>query len=566
MEKSMFKYSDFYGFFTKYSLLDNYGFFNGFKSRIIYKILPEYIDSASFEKHILSCKTDGLSPTDISNSIDFEKLNYALLKEDLNHSITLLSSKVIAVGLDKNIKYKLQGLNLDINVFTKLSQYCADIDDTNKTDIYKLIDEIKVLFQNFRKQKDSFGTSIQLTYKTRLLEKYLQRLRLLTQLYYDTRNRQTWTELINDYITEYSNHRSLTNYFKYHFDLVLLQIVNHTSKKGEKYIAKTQKEYLSFLKKSMLGGAVICIFALIKIYIDGFYNSILQDAFLFSINYALCFIVVKMLGGLIATKQPAKTASTISKFVDKNDNLKVDNTKDVVNIIRNTSSSQFISFIGNVSVALPLAIVLFLAINMFTGISLVDSYKIKVLKSELSVLNFINLYYAAIAGVFLSLSGFISGIVDNKMVFSKAGNRLRASKFMNLFFVVDNADRISNAIENNTGAFVGNVCLGFFLGSAFLVSELLSIPFDIRHIAFSASYVGVLIGSEGISLQEFYLCFLGIWMIGFINFFVSFLITLTITLKSRGITTQQLKDSSKGLLTALLKNPISFIYFKKATA
>ena len=64
---------------------------------------------------------------------------------------------------------------------------------------------------------------------------------------------------------------------------------------GEKYIAETKQEYWQFLRKSMLGGALIAIFALLKIYMGTYELSPMAYAFIASLNYAICFILVKQI-------------------------------------------------------------------------------------------------------------------------------------------------------------------------------------------------------------------------------------------------------------------------------
>jgi len=564
VQNSIYSYSKFYGFFTKYSLLGNYGFFNGLRSRITQKILPEYIEEDSFEHFVLNAFKKKQSSQKLSELIEFNTIDLNKLQADLYLSIISLCSKVTSVGLDKKIKYKLESLSLDVELFATLTSHCAQINNREQKDIDSIIEEIQTVFDSFRKQKNKFGTSIQLTYKTSLVKKYLNRLKLLVQLYYNNSDLNTWDLLINKYAEEHSNHKSVLKYFKYHFDLVLLQAVEHTSKQGQKYIAVNHKEYMSFLRKSMLAGATISIFATIKIYLDSKGLSSMNNALLYSLNYAACFISAKKLGGIIATKQPAMTASTISKFVDQNDNFKVDNAERIINIIKNTSRSQFISFIGNVAIALPLTCLIFYLANAFIDGASVSTYKANVLLNETSAKNIINLYYAAIAGIFLSLSGFISGYVDNKMVFTKARYRIQESSILNLFFSKATLKKHSVKIENNIGASVGNICLGLFLGSSFLIGEFFSIPFDIRHIAFSASYLGILIAKGGLSILDFSMSFLGVWLIGTVNFLVSFCITLFITLKTRGITINQLSEATKGLLKDVFYDPFSFIIFKKS--
>ena len=565
MADNVYKYSDFYGFFTKYSLLDDYGFFNGIKSRISHKILPEYVSEKSFEKFVLTKKWKHTDAANLITILNFDTIDSVQLKRDLFQSIIALSSKITAIGLDKNIKYKLESLDIDMTIFPKLSQKCAQLEYEGIGELEKLILNVSEVFQHFRLNKYKFGTSIQLTYKTKLATKYLDRLLLLVQLYNDYKNPKIWTQLTREYIIEYKKHRSFLKYIEYHFDLVLLQVVEYTSLKGEKYISENRKEYFSFLKKSMLGGGLISLFAFFKVYFDSTNSTIFNNALFFSLNYATCFVLVKSLGGIIATKQPAMTASTISKHVDSDNDLTVDNAKCVIELVKNTLRSQFISFVGNVAVAIPVSILIFYLWHRYADKVLIDAKKVDILINEISILNPINLYYAAIAGVFLAIAGFISGNVNNKFVYGKIKHRIKDIFLFKKVFSPLALNKSSEWLERNFGAFVGNVSLGFFLGSAFLVGAFTIIPFDIRHIAFSASYLGALALVKGISTKILLQCFAGVCMIGLFNFLVSFFITLSITLKTRGITAKQIKEAIAGLIREFFKSPISFFYFTNST-
>ncbi len=324
---------------------------SGLISRVKKKFLPEFIEPKSFEKYVLSNKLKKSDSLNLNDIVDLDSIDRVKLKEHIYQSIVLLSSKVTAIGLDKNIKYKLESLLIDVNIFSDLASKCSGIETQSTSELLKIISDIKTIFKQFRLHKNRFGTSIQLSYKTKLVSKYLERLRLLVKLNDNNNDTKVWKQLIHEYVNEYDNHRSIIKYCRYHFDLVLLQAVEHTAAKGEKYIAENKQEYLKFLKKSMLGGFIISLFAFAKLFFDTYKYPDLSSAFIFSLNYAVCFILVKKLGGIIATKQPAMTASTIAKYIDDDNDLKVDNIGGVIHIVKNTLRSQFISFVGNMSVA-----------------------------------------------------------------------------------------------------------------------------------------------------------------------------------------------------------------------
>ena len=97
-----------------------------------------------------------------------------------------------------------------------------------------------------------------------------------------------------------------------------------------------------------------------------------------------------------------------------------------------------------------------------------------------------------------------------------------------------NSSALANFVRNRGGALIGNLSLGFFLGSAFLLSRIVPLSIDIRHIAFSSSYVGYSIMSQSFNSMTLIKAIIGIMLIGFTNLIVSFSITLLLALKSRG--------------------------------
>lgn len=557
-----FDHFKYFSFFTKYSLLDNYGFMSGLLSRISLKILPQYMPDHSIEKVLFQLRENNEGRLHIDQFMSYVDSECQHLNEELNQSIVSLGSKIVAFGLDKKIKYKIETLGLDTNLFLELNSLCTQIDTVSQEHIRRLIANLKLLIQALRGGKNVIGTSIQLTYKTILIKKYLDRLKLLADLKYDIENKETWEHLIKDYMVESKNHHSLYFYFKYHFDLLLFQIVEHSSYKGEKYIASNRDEHFSVFKKSMKAGVLISVFACIKLFLDQLGATNFSSALMFGLNYAFCFMIVKEIGGIIATKQPAMTASTIAKKIDGNNDYKIDGTSDVVGLIRDVSRTQVISFVGNVIVVIPCAFLIFFCLGKL-GLELISESQILYINSGLDPANWKNAYYAGIAGIFLSLAGLVSGFVDNRVKFSKFQERLANTRMFSFLFSGSMAKSIADKTSKKMGAHLGNLTLGLLLGFAFLVETLFGFPFDIRHIAFSGAYLGGLLNTYPLPITEFLYLLSGVGLIGLVNFIVSFSLTLLIAFKTRGITFKEFLDIMSKLMTDFIKNPIQYFIFKR---
>ncbi len=225
----------------------------------------------------------------------------------------------------------------------------------------------------------------------------------------------------------------------------------------------------------MLGGGIIAVFALLKLLTKSYQLSDWSNALLFSINYTFCFIFVKYVGGVIATKQPAMTASKIAEYIDKKNNLKIDSMDSIVLLVRRVIRTQFISILGNFMLALLMACFISCGLAWSGWVDLS-----KVIKAEELIKKVVPsgelICFAAIAGFFLASSGLIAGYIDNNVLVQKIGYRLQQQ------YSLFNNKRLIYFIEKNLGALVGNICLGFLLGSLFLLSDFLPFSIDIRCI------------------------------------------------------------------------------------
>jgi site-specific recombinase len=166
--------------------------------------------------------------------------------------------------------------------------------------------------------------------------------------------------------------------------------------------------------------------------------------------------------------------------------------------------------------------------------------------------------FAAIAGLYLALSGLIAGYVDNKVVASKIAHRIKNNRF----FL--RSTSLANYVEKKAGSLLGNIFLGFFLGSTFLLSNILPFPVDIRHIAFSSAYVGYSAVNYAFPLDTILLALAGALLIGLVNFIVSFSITLYLALKSRGASLRLVPSIIFSILKDFLRNPL-YYFFKMET-
>ncbi len=178
------------------------------------------------------------------------------------------------------------------------------------------------------------------------------------------------------------------------------------------------------------------------------------------------------------------------------------------------------------------------------------------------------LLHAAIAGVYLFLSGLISGYYDNKALYHQLPERLRRVRALRRLLGERRLDRFAAYVERNLGALAGNFLFGCMLGCTPVVGALFGLPLDIRHVAFaSANFAYGLVGLQfGVTPATLVVTAAGVLLIGLVNLTVSFSLALRVALRSRGIGPDQTDGLWGRVLRRFLDSPRDFFWPRTADA
>jgi site-specific recombinase len=219
-----------------------------------------------------------------------------------------------------------------------------------------------------------------------------------------------------------------------------------------------------------------------------------------------------------------------------------------------------VAIIGNVIVVLPMAMLIGWLVFTISGHHFVTPEKAHKMLAEIDPIYSGSLFYAAIAGVCLFLSGLIAGYHDNVAVYNKIPQRLRRLRWLQVLLGIGRLDRVATYIENNLGALAGNFYFGCLLGGMSGLGVLLGLPIDIRHVTFSSAFAGfAFIGLDfNITGAMLATVLIGIWLIGTVNLAVSFSLALYVAMKSRKVTFRQWRLLAVALLKRLLHEPRQF--------
>lgn len=571
-------------------LVSRHSVFTGFlaemRRRLSHKILPEAVDSSYLidlfslfftkvtDEQWVAAVPDSVW-SDLILSIRFDESDAEVAeacRRNLLAAAQVLSYRIAALGLEPELLRNHPELEQHTSPFimqqTELVEFLAAQDnvdiDADIKHILVMLEQCNVIIGRIRRNSAQAGTSIHLT---QLLQRMLQQiarltvlLQILEHLQYGKPAYLEIVQLFKALVYSECHKNDLREHWRENVEIMALRVTENASRTGEHYITETRGEYFALMRSALGAGVVIGLMAMIKIMLAKQHYAPLTEAILFSLNYGLGFILIHILHFTVATKQPAMTAAAIAASIDSTDghSKEMDN---LVAMIAKTMRSQFVAIFGNVVLAIPTAMLIAWATLHFTGQHFITPEKAHHLLADIDPVHSGALFYAAIAGVCLFLSGLIAGYHDNLAVYNKIPQRLRAVRWLQKALGVARLGRVANYVENNLGALAGNFYFGCLLGAMSAIGVLFGLSFDIRHIAFSSAFFGYSMIALDFALSwraALYAAF-GLVLIGLVNLGVSFGLALYVAMKSRKVQFRQWRLLIKKLASRLNRHYGEFV-------
>ncbi len=311
-----------------------------------------------------------------------------------------------------------------------------------------------------------------------------------------------------------------------------LRVTDNAARSGEHYITESRSDYYALFRSAFGSGLIIALMTLFKIRIMDAHLPALTEALLVCLNYGLGFVFIHIIGGTVATKQPAMTAAAIASTLGQSNDKSMAST---AQLIARTSRSQLASVLGNVGLAIPSGAAISVLLLYFTGKLPVDADASAAMLTASHPWLSGSLIFAATAGFCLFLSGVVSGYYDNLNAYNRIPERIRQWGRRHPRIPAAAVERLACYIDAHLGALMGNLLFGFMLGGVSSLGHMTGLPLDIRHVAFSSAQLGYALAGSGFSPAWGLFCMsaLGVALIGLTNLLVSFALALWLAFRAR---------------------------------
>jgi site-specific recombinase len=573
---------------TEANILSENAFFPELKKRILNKILPPVehektvwylIDNVSFSpkkdlEYVHNIPEDEvnefLSILGISDFI--EKAN---VKSELIFSMNILSWRVTGMALEvdvvrmapeyRNFDNPFLALQNELEALAEDFKINPEIQLHSKDSRYKQIkiyaeqcqDFVNIAFKNSSK----YGISGKINQSLLKIRQQTQRISEIVNLLIIDQPEDIVIkskQLIFNILNYKSHKNNISDLINDSTRLISHLITNHTAETGSHYITSSRKQYMKMFYKASGGGIIVGALCVLKMLYGFMPGSDFFHAFLYSLNYAMGFVMIYLMGFTLATKQPAMTAATMTKVLSEQESTK-NNYTEFADLVSKLFRSQFIAFVGNVLLSFPIALLIIYGLDVFFSQNLAVEKSDKLLK-DLDPFESKAILHACIAGFYLFISGIISGNIGNNSVFYQIPDRIAKNLPIRRMFGARFAKSLSKYYAKNWAGIISNFWFGVFLGATAPVGLFFGLDLDIRHITFAAGNFAIGLYGKDFTVDSsvFWISFITVFIIGFFNFLVSFSLSMFLAFRSRKMNFGEVREIYRAIFRYFLRNPLKF--------
>lgn len=423
-----------------------------------------------------------------------------------------------------------------------------------------LLDQCSRTLETVYDHLDEYGISVEVVFQIdQQRERILRIDSLLNVLSLQNLSRELLV-LLSHLIEVAHQRKNIGFLFSKHYSLLARKLVQRSAEVGAHYITASPREYLQMFGKASIGGALIAFTTFIKFFIGSLSLALFWNGFWAGLNYAISFLAIYLLHGVIATKQPAMTAPAMAARLR---NLDQENkTEEFVDEVTKLIRSQFAGIAGNVFTVAPVVILIQTLTWLCIERNLIDLRQANYALHANTLLGPSPLF-AALTGGILFLGSLIAGWTENWFVWHKIDSAMTWHPRFVAWLGRKRAQRWGEWWRENISGVTSNIALGFLLGMVPALAQFIGIPLEVRHVSLATGQIAAAAGAYGwniINKPEFWWCIAAIPVIGCLNLLVSFFLAFRLALRSSGIRITERTQLYRALAYRFYRAPLSFFF------
>ncbi|WP_375764943.1 site-specific recombinase [Archangium gephyra] len=477
--------------------------------------------------------------------------SFAPLTEAVEDAVLVLAARASALGLASDVLARLPPGPLKQSPFVRLPRACEALRvevqagaqgaavDRRREACAEAIAGCRAAAQEVLRHMDAHAVGTDLVYRLEQLGHALDRLESLLWLLAPDRARATpgaALRLLSSLVDTHARERSVAALFHSSVQCISRRIFEHTGEVGRHYITTTQDEYHQMVSAAAGGGLLTAGTAALKLTITFAALPLFFEGLASAANYALCFLLIQLLGFTLATKQPSMTAAALAASLDVKAGDK--GMHSLVQQLACITRSQLASVFGNLGAVVATVTFVSLVLQALWGRPLLEAKEAEYVVRSLHPLESGTLLFAALTGVLLWCSSVFGGWLENWVAYQRLPEALARHPGLRCLLGEARAKWLGEALARHACGLGANVSLGLLLGMTPAVCRFFGLSMDVRHVTLSAgtlAFAGSALGPERLVEPEFLWAVVGLLCVGVINLAVSFSLGLSAAVRARGL-------------------------------
>lgn len=406
------------------------------------------------------------------------------------------------------------------------------------------------------------GVSTDVVYGVEVIERCLARMQAMADVMAAPSGEpspQVIQRLIVALATSVHHDRSVRHLIGWNTNLLQRRIVERSGKVGEHYVTSTRAEYRHMWFAALGAGLLTVGTAAIKLAISGWHISDFGHGILYGLNYAISFLLLQHFHLVLATKQPAMTASALATIMREKQGR--DRANEIADFAARICRSQLAAALGNI---LAVSVGAFAFVHLWSflfGRPFMSEADALSTFTQLSPLSSGTVFYAALTGVILWLASLAGGWFDNFCAYHRLGVAISEHRAGHVLGQ-ERLARWGEKLTENASSWGTSVSLGFMLGMTPAIGHFLGLPLDVRHVTLNSGILSVAstsLGQRWFGEGAFLLSVAGVAVMFVLNLSVSFLLALISAARAYELRAHDNSELLQGLLRRFRKTPLDFL-------
>jgi site-specific recombinase len=343
------------------------------------------------------------------------------------------------------------------------------------------------------------------------------------------------------------------------FSLLARKVVERHSGQQEHHVAHDRQQYGEVLRAGCVAGSMLALTVMGMFVIEttamaGFFELLAYSGLL-----AMTLLGIGLLGGALAGRQSPVVAPILAARMGS-----LDTVEGLRGLLKDSAAllrAQAAAAMGNLVVAVPVVVVIAMAVRTWGGVSLLTQSAVGDVVWSLSLFGFTPVL-AVLTGLMCWLASLAAGLAGNWFVLHRLRDAVAHHPGLRMLLGPARALRLADWLASHVSAIAGVLALAVLLGILPALGGFFGVHLDIRHGVLSAGMLAVAASSAGAGFWQeasSWLAVAGVVASGLLNVATAFLCSLALALYAKGVRGRARKMVVRSLWRRLRAAPLAFV-------